>query len=129
MEFIISAMKGIASKTNEPLPSWAGIQALLSSAKVPLMQVGFLPFLPYPVTEYSTVFIAMLNFVKVLKQLKEKSLPVFADEGVFRIMLDIYLKCPDKFNDLVPMLGGFHMAKCIHRCVGKHIKNTGLEDA
>ena len=57
MEFIVSAMKGIASNTNEPLPSWAGIQALLSSAKVPLMQAGFLPFLPYPVTEYSTVLL------------------------------------------------------------------------
>ena len=71
----------------------------------------------------------MLNFVKVLKQLKQKSLPVFADEGVFRIMLDIYLKCPDKFNDLVPMLGGFHMAKCVHRFIGKYIKDTDLEDA
>ena len=129
MEFIISAMKGIASKTNEPLPSWAGIQALLSSAKVPLMQVGFLPFLPYPVTEYSTAFTAMLNFVKVLKKLKQKSLPVFADEGGFRIMLDIYLKCPEKFSDLVPMLKGFHIAKCVHRCIGKYTKDTGLEDA
>ena len=103
MEFIISAMKGIASKTNEPLPSWAGIQALLPSAKVPLMQVGFLPFLPYPGTKYSTLFTAMLNIVKVLKQLKQKSIPVFADEGVFRKRLDIYVKCPDKFSDLVPI--------------------------
>ena len=71
----------------------------------------------------------MLNSVKVLKQLKQKSLPVFAGEGVFRIMLDIYFKCPDKFSDLLPMLGGFHMAKCVHRCIGKYIKDTGLEGA
>ena len=32
MEFVISAMKGTASKTNEPLPSWAGMQAMLSPA-------------------------------------------------------------------------------------------------
>ena len=44
-------------------------------------------------------------------------------------MLDIYFKCPDKFSDLVPVLGGFHMAKCVHRCIGKYIKDTGLEDA
>ena len=44
-------------------------------------------------------------------------------------MLDIYFKCPDKFSDLVPMLGGFHMAKCVHRCIGKCIKDTGFEDA
>ena len=50
-------------------------------------------------------------------------------EGFFRIMLDIYLKCPYEFSDLVPMLGGFHMAKCVHRCIGKCIKDTGLEDA
>ena len=71
----------------------------------------------------------MLNFGKVLKQLKQKSLPVFADEGVFRIMLDIYLKCFDRFSDLVSMLGGFHMVKCVRRCIGKYIKDTGLGDA
>ena len=27
------------------------------------------------------------------------------------------------------MLGGFHLAKCVHRCIGKYIKDTGLEDA
>ena len=49
-------------------------------------------------------------------------------EGFFRIMLDIYLKCPYEFSDLVPMLGGFHMAKFVRRCIGKCIKDTGLED-
>ena len=27
------------------------------------------------------------------------------------------------------MLGGFHMAKCVRRCIEKYIKDTGLEDA
>ena len=27
------------------------------------------------------------------------------------------------------MLGGFHTAKCVQRCIGKNIKGTGLEDA
>ena len=26
------------------------------------------------------------------------------------------------------MLGGFHIAKCVQRCIGKYIKGTGLED-
>ena len=93
------------------------------------MQVAFLPFLPYPVTETSTVYTAMLNFERLLDQLEQKTLPIFCDEGVFRIVLNIYLKCPDKFEGLVPMLGGFHMAKCVQRVIGKYIKGTGLEDA
>ena len=71
----------------------------------------------------------MLNFIKVLQQLKQQSFPVSCDEGVFRIMLDVYLKCPEKFKDLVPMLGGFHMAKCVQRYIGKYVQGTGLEDA
>ena len=31
----------------------------------------------------------MLNFVKVSNQLDQEALPLFCDEGVFRIVLDI----------------------------------------
>ena len=115
-------------ESDEVIPSWAGTKALLSRSNVPLMQVAFLPFILFPVTEHSTVYTAIINFTKVLSQLDQKSLPVFRDEGVFHIVLVIYLKCPNKFNGLIPMLGGFHMAKCAQHCIGKYIKGTGLED-
>ena len=54
---------------------------------------------------------------------------MFCDEGVFCIVIDIYLKNPKKFESLIPTMGGFHMAKCAQRCIGKYIKGTGLEDA
>ena len=50
---------------NDIIPPWIGIQALISSAKVPEMHVSVLPFIPKPVTEYSTIYTSMLNFVKV----------------------------------------------------------------
>ena len=56
--------------------------------------------------------------MKLLNPLKQKSLPIFCDEGVFRLVLNIYLKRPEESKKLVPMLGGFHTAK-----------GTGLEDA
>ena len=67
--------------------------------------------------------------MKLLNPLKQKSLPIFYDEGVFRLVLNIYLKRPEESKKLVPMLGGFHTAKCVQRCIGKFIKGTGLEDA
>ena len=67
--------------------------------------------------------------MKLLNQLKQKSLPIFCDEGVLRLVLHIYLKCPEEFKNLVPMFGGFHTAKSVQRCIGKYIKGTGLEDA
>ena len=104
-------------------------QALLSESELPEMHAAFLSFLPHPVTEVATVYTAMQNYVKLQNQLKQKLLPIFSYEGVFRLVLNIYLKLPEEFKNLVPMLGGFHTAKCVQRCIGKYIKETGLEDA
>ena len=92
------------------------------------MQTGFLPFIRYPVTEHTTVYTAMTNFIKVLQQLNQKALPIFCDEGVYRIVVDVYLKCLNEFKILVPCLGGFHMAKCVQHCIGKNIRGSGLDD-
>ena len=93
------------------------------------MQAGFLPFIPYPVREHTTVCTSMKSFMKVLQQLDQKALPIFCDEGVYRIVVDIYLKCPNEFKMLVPCLGVFHMAKCVQHCIGKYIRGSGLDDA
>ena len=45
-------------------------------------------------TEHVTVYTAMINFIKVLEQLDQKSLPIFCDEGVYCIVEDIHIKCP-----------------------------------
>ena len=63
-EFIISSSQSIIPESKDSIiPSWAGIRALLSNTFVPRMHVGFLPFHPSPVAEYSTVFSAMKNFI------------------------------------------------------------------
>ena len=111
------------------LPIWAGIRALLSNANAPQMHVAVLPFIPRSVTEHPTVYTAMRNFVKIADQLEQKSLPLFCDEGVFRIVVDIFLQHPLQFQSLVPCLGGFHMAKCAQHCIGKYIRGSGLEDS
>ena len=126
-EFIMSCVRS-QNPDNDVLPNWAGMRSLLSKESLVLFQVGFLPFIPHPVTEYSTVYTAMRNFVCLAGQLDPTILPVFCDEGVFRIVLDIFLRCPDEFNSLLPMLGEFHMAKCGEHCIGKFVRGCGLED-
>ena len=69
------------------------MKPLMSDSNIPKLQVGFLPFIPKPVTEHATVYTAMINFVKILKQLDQKSVPKFCDAGVYRIVVDLYIKC------------------------------------
>ena len=65
------------------------LNSSISNIKLPIMQTGILPFIPYPVTEHTTVYTAMKNFVKVLQQFDPKALPIFCDEGVYRIVVGI----------------------------------------
>ena len=97
---------------------------LISESDVPIMQVGFLPFIPRAVTDYSTLFTVILNLAN---QLDQNILPVYCD-GVFRIVIDIYLQRRNQFQNLIPMLGSFHTAKCFEHCIGKYIDKTGIDD-
>ena len=118
LNFVLSCIRSDSFSASDDIstPTWAGYRSLLSAQTSPVMQVGFLPYLPYPVTKHETVYTAMHNFLSVLAQLEQKCLPVFCDEGVFRIVSDIVLKHPKEFENLVPMIGGFHMAKAAMQC-------------
>ena len=91
-----------AISSNHNIPPRSGMRSLLSETKIPLIQVGFLPFIPHhnTVIEYSTVYTVMKNFVSLNVQLKQKTLSVFCDEGVFRIVLDIFLNNLNDFKTI-----------------------------
>ena len=131
LNFVLSCIRSnkLLSHDCNPIPTWAGCRSLLSTASLPLWQVGFIPYLPYPVTKHETVYTALHNFLSVLSQLEQKCLPVFCDEGVYCIVIDIVLKHSEEFKQLVPMMGGFHMAKAAMHCIGKYLKGCGIEDA
>ena len=129
IEFLICYMRSCLTSTeNFDIPTWAGCHSLLEDSKISIMQVGFLPYVPHPVTEHTTVYTALHNFLSVLSQLEQTYMPVACDEGVIRIVADIVLKFSHKFDSLVPMLAGLHMAKAALHCVGKYLKKSGTED-
>ena len=71
---------------------------------------------------------AIEKFVALAEQLDKNAIPVFCDEGVFRLVLNIFLKKQSEFKCLIPVLGGFHMAKCVLHCIGKYLNGCELED-
>ena len=110
------------------VPTWAAMRSLMNEKPLPLMQVGFLPFVSAPVTDYATVYTAMKNFLNVVNQLKQQTLPLFCDQGVFRTVIHIYLNHNEEFQNLLPMLGAFHMPKIAQHSTGKYVKDSGFGD-
>ena len=131
-EFLISLIRcGLPHSAPAPgdLPPWGGIHALITTADVPLMRVGFLPVIPSPVTEYATVRKALNNFQIARQQLKQDSIAIVCDEGVYHTVVDIVMSEPATFADLFPMLGMFHFTKVLLRCAGRYIGGSGFGDA
>ena len=97
-----------AKPQNQVMPIWSAANSVLSTAdKVPLKRVGFLPVLPYPVTQYDAVYSSLRNLQEILKYLHQSTLPVTCNEGVYRIAREIQLIRPNEFSDIVLCLGSF----------------------
>ena len=132
-EFLISLVRcGHTKNDNESveMPTWSSCHALISTATVPLMRVGYLPMIPSPVTDYATVRKSLQNFQSVRRQLNpsQSVFPVFCDEGVFHTVADILMDEPDTFADIHGMMGMFHWVKVLLKCAGRYLLGSGIED-
>ena len=108
---------------------WAALHALVSFAEVPLKHVGFIPVVPEPITLRPVVRHCLTNFQSICRHLAQDVLPLWADEGVFCIIADIYLHEPDTFKDIFPCMVPFHWCRILLRCAGKLLRGTGIDDA
>lgn len=70
----------------------------------------------------------MLNFKDLLNQVQQKYLPVTCDEGVYRIARQITLTHEKEFENIVLVLGNFHLIKVVLSCIGKYLKNSGVDN-
>ena len=111
----------------QTMPTWSAFNSLVTDENVAQKIVGYLPILPYPVTEYSTVYTALKNFQDIGRQLEQTHLPVTCDEGVYHIAREITMDRPNEFSNIVLCLGSFHLIKVTLGAIGKYIDGCGAE--
>ena len=109
------------------MPSWSATNSLLTSETMGVKTVAFLPVIPNPVTEHSTVYSALVNFKHILKKLNQAYLAVACDEAVYAVAREIMMARTGEFKDIVLVMGSFHMAKVVLGCLGKYIAGGGAD--
>ena len=64
LNFVLSYIRlnAISSDHDSITPTWEGRCSLLPTKSPPIMQVGFLPYLPHPVTKHETVLLLCTIF-------------------------------------------------------------------
>ena len=113
---------------NQKTPPWSAFNSLVTDDQMPERTVGFQPILPYPVTRHDTMYTALKNFQNFLGQLNQSNLPIFCDEGLYRIAREIMLLSPDEFSNLTLSLGSFHLLKIYLGYIGKYLLGSGAEN-
>ena len=80
-----------------------------------------MPIIPYPATEYGTIYTCMKNFQDVLHQ---KNMPY----GQYRIAKEIQLFKRMEFQNIFLGIGGFHAEKIVLASIGKYLEDIGAEN-
>ena len=104
------------------IPSFAAVNGLLLNDRNPPTRVGFTPIIPFPATEYNTIFTYMKNYQDVLEQKRVPTGALWCDEGVYRIAKELQLMHPNEFRNIFLGLGGFHTEKAVLACMGNFLK-------
>lgn len=113
--------------TEQTTPSWSSFNSIVTTDNRCKQIVGYLPVLPFPVTDPSTVYTCLCNFKDLLSQLKQKYLAIACDEGVYRIARHITLEHENEFDNIILFMGNFHIIKVLLSCIGKYLKHSGVE--
>lgn len=116
------------SNENQQVPWWSSFNSATANPNCVTQRVGFLPILPAPITDFATVYTSLCNFMDLLNQLDQEFLPVTCDEGVYKIARVIKLQREKEFEKIVLCIGQFHLIKILQACIGKYLKNSGIEN-
>lgn len=110
------------------IPAWAAFHSLFENDDRPSTRIGHLPVLPFPVTQADVVNTALLNFIEILTQLKQKDLPVTCDEGVYKLACQVKFDNYEVMKNLCILLGTFHAEKVTYGCCGKYLEGSGVDN-
>ena len=109
-------------------PTWHSYNARKAQGSVTPTTIAYLPMLDAPATEYATI----VNTLEILQtntnHLGQRNTVVFFDQAMYSKAMELVLANKDKFEDIVLMMGGFHINMNFLAAVGKMIAELGWEE-
>ena len=112
----------------EPTPSWKAFNTRIVSFWCSKTTVGYLPLLPYSPTSCEVVASAISICQKTAAKLGNKYTVISQDLAVYEISYGLRKSQPEKFSNLVLLLGGFHKLMNYLKAVGSLMDGAGLKE-
>ncbi|KAG1698812.1 hypothetical protein GQR58_005642 [Nymphon striatum] len=106
------------------IPAWSGFNCLVSTTKVPVAVIRYLPFINANPSDYSTIYTTLLKLVSIAKALGQGRILVTADLAIYSKAQQILWTRPDAIADMITMRLGGMMA--FLASIGKLFGDGGL---
>ncbi|XP_065185837.1 uncharacterized protein LOC135816571 [Sycon ciliatum] len=121
---------GRPSDEPQTIPVWSKFNADLYCQNKPGQpsNIGYLPVIPAPPTEHSTILEVLRRSVALTRRLDQQHCIITGDQAIYAKALEVLSKHKDEFSEVVLRLGAFHTACAFMVVLGKRFGGAGLGD-
>lgn len=108
---------GRASEEPQQVPGWTKFHSVMYDDIAPKQasSIGYLPVIPAPPTEHSTILEVLNRSVALTRRFGQRHCIITGDQAIYAKALDVLLKHENDFGEVVLRLGAFHTA-CAFEC-------------
>lgn len=114
--------------TARQVPAWTGFNQQISSVRPLPSTVGHLPIINAVAHDYDTIWTVMQNCQHMTKSLNQRYTVLTFDEQLYCKARMLKWHRPNECQNIVVMLGGFHIQMTFAKVIGKYMENSGLHD-
>ena len=111
------------------VPGWTGFQITIRKDMVILESIiSYLDTLDSPATDQKTAFEVLCRGCEIIDRLKLKAVVCVFDQAFYAKAIEIFWKNKNVFENLVLMLGGFHLLMMLLGIMGRRYGDAGLRE-
>ena len=115
--------------SHQTINSWTGFNIRIRDHLTFLEDnIGYLPTINAPATNTSTVYEILCQSVAIQKQLQLETIAVVMDQALYSKACEVIWKHQIQFQDIVLMMGNFHIICNLSSIIGKMFGSAGLRD-
>ena len=125
MAWIIARM---CQTSQQMVPAWADFNEKISLVNSPITTPGMLPILQAPADDNNTMTTILNRFTSIAKHLGQPNTVIAVDQPLYSRGKEIIWANPEKYQNVVLVMGHLHVLFNFLKAIGQHMENSGLAD-
>ena len=110
------------------VPGWTGFNILLKGQNIPpVSKIRYLPIIDGSPSDYSTLYTALQQSLKIADELSLEKIVLVFDEAIYAKMQQLRWKDEVLMNRFVVRLGEFHATMSFLSTIGACFRDAGLQ--